>query len=235
MECQDGLQEGSDIGCADQGGNLRCELQDLALRLQRIQADIQNFFSNVNARIRQSDRSSDGKHHFDAPEFTLMSDFHTAQHDFRVALRDSFNTPSALIVLLDIVSKVNVYIATRGSAANLEPVQVIAEWVTRMLRMFGLGEGPVSEGQIGWGKELGEGEENGEEFEKKVDKYLKALVGFRDEIRKIARDGGESKEILALCDRFRDRDLVELGVQLDDGQGAGELDSVRRTRTQLTR
>ena len=28
--------------------------------------------------------------------------------------------------------------------------------------------------------------------------------------------------MLALCDRFRDEDLVTLGVQLDDGQGAGE-------------
>lgn len=177
----------------------------------------------MNARLRQSARSSDGKHHFDNPEFTLMADFHTAQHEFRVALCDSFNTPSALTVLLDIVSKVNVYIASRASAANMEPVQVVAEWVTRMLRMFGLGEGPVTEGQIGWGKEVIEGEEGGgEEFEKRVDKYLKALVGFRDEIRKIAIFGGDGKEILALCDKFRDRDLVELGVQLDDGQGAGE-------------
>jgi cysteinyl-tRNA synthetase len=152
-----------------------------------------------------------------------MSDFHAAQHDFRVALCDSFNTPSALTVLLDIVSKVNVYIATRSSSANMEPVQVIAEWVTRMLRMFGLGEGATTEGQLGWGKEVTEGEgSGGEEFEKKVDKYLKALVGFRDEIRRIAIGGGDGKEILALCDKFRDSDLVELGVQLDDGQGAGK-------------
>lgn len=157
-----------------------------------------------------------------------MTDFHTAQHDFRLALCDSFNTPQAITVLLDLVSKVNIYVSSRGSGANMEPIQVIAEWVTRMLRMFGLGEGAYTEGQIGWGKEVGQGEEGGlgEDFENKVDKYLKAMVGFRDEIRKIAREGGEAKEILALCDRFRDRDLVELGVQLDDGQGAGQLADV---------
>jgi cysteinyl-tRNA synthetase len=49
------------------------------------------------------------------------------------------------------------------------------------------------------------------------------MASFRDDVRKIAIDGGSSKSILELCDRFRDQDLVNLGVQLDDGQGAGKL------------
>lgn len=47
------------------------------------------------------------------------------------------------------------------------------------------------------------------------------MVSFRDEVRKLAIDKGTSKDILELCDRFRDQDLVNIGVQLDDGQGAG--------------
>jgi cysteinyl-tRNA synthetase len=47
------------------------------------------------------------------------------------------------------------------------------------------------------------------------------MASFRDDVRKIAIDSGSSKSILELCDRFRDQDLVNLGVQLDDGQGAG--------------
>lgn len=91
--------------------------------------------------------------------------------------------------------------------------------------MFGLGEGGVVEGQIGWGKgesDVGEGGAGSAGFEKQLDKYLGALTGFRDEVRKIAIAGGDNKDILALCDRFRDVELVNLGVQLDDGQGAGE-------------
>lgn len=61
-----------------------------------------------------------------------------------------------------------------------------------------------------------------EKFEDKLDKYLKALSGFRDDVRKLAIGGGSSQDILKLCDRFRDQELVNLGVQLDDGQGAGE-------------
>jgi hypothetical protein len=60
------------------------------------------------------------------------------------------------------------------------------------------------------------------QFEAKLDKYLRAMSSFRDDVRKLAIDGGSSKDILALCDRFRDQDLANLGVQLDDGQGAGE-------------
>lgn len=57
---------------------------------------------------------------------------------------------------MELIGKVNVYFSSRGREVNVEPVRVIAEWVTRMLRIFGLGEGPYADGQIGWGKEGGE-------------------------------------------------------------------------------
>lgn len=61
------------------------------------------------------------------------------------------------------------------------------------------------------------------------------MSSFRDEIRKLAIADSSSKDILVLCDRFRDQDLVNLGVQLDDGQGAGELSQTyTRGRLELT-
>ena len=78
--------------------------------------------------------------------------FHSAQHDFRSALCDSFNTPLAISVLTSLVGDVNQYISK--AAYNPHVLRPIAEWATRMLRMFGLGEG--SSGGIGWGKEGGE-------------------------------------------------------------------------------
>ena len=66
-----------------------------------------------------------------------------------MALCDSFNTPTAIAVLIDIIGKTNVYFA-RTTAYNIGVIETIALWVTRMLRMFGLGEGEnVS---VGWGK-----------------------------------------------------------------------------------
>ena len=76
-----------------------------------------------------------------------------AQADFRAALCDSFNTPVALDVLRDLVSKANVYINSSGAAPNLDAVTRVARWVGDMLRMFGLGEGPRPGDEIGWGQD----------------------------------------------------------------------------------
>ena len=70
-----------------------------------------------------------------------------------MALCDSFNTPVALDVLRDLVSKTNVYINSSGKALNVSVVTRAAKWAGDMLRMFGLGEGPRLEGEIGWGQD----------------------------------------------------------------------------------
>lgn len=70
---------------------------------------------------------------------------------FRDALCDSFNTPDALRILRELVSRTNVYINSRGKALNVSVVEQSARWVGQMLRMFGLGEGEREE--LGWGTE----------------------------------------------------------------------------------
>lgn len=70
---------------------------------------------------------------------------------FRSALCDSFNTPEALKILRDLVSRTNVYINTRAKTLNVALVGQSARWVGDMLRMFGLGEGEKIE--LGWGQE----------------------------------------------------------------------------------
>lgn len=82
-----------------------------------------------------------------------MLSLEEARADFRAALCDSFNTPVALDVLREIVSKTNVYINSSGKALNLGVVTRVARWAGDMLRMFGLGEGPRMEGEIGWGQD----------------------------------------------------------------------------------
>jgi cysteinyl-tRNA synthetase len=85
--------------------------------------------------------------------------FHESQTAFRAALCDSFNTPVALDILRELVSRTNVYINTRGKNVNAGLVEYVARWIGRMLRMFGLGEGESSE--IGWGHvQRGDGDVN---------------------------------------------------------------------------
>ena len=51
--------------------------------------------------------------------------------------------------------------------------------------------------------------------------YLGVLSSFRDDVRQLAIGKGDTalKDILALCDKLRDSDLVPLGVVLDDREG----------------
>jgi len=102
-----------------------------------------------------------------------------------------------------------------------------------MLRMFGLGEGERTE--LGWGR-ADQRSENVDvssfpdtsftspsyvQREGVLMPYLRALSSFRDGVRQLAMSKGENtlKDILAMCDKLRDDDLVSLGVALDDQDG----------------
>ena len=121
----------------------------------------QNFFRNVKALVHQVQAEqprNETSHRYGEMEKELTQNFHDAQAAFRSALCDSFNTPVALDILRNIVSRANVYISSRNLNTNLNVsvIERIATWVGNMLRMFGLGEGASND--IGWGQEVAEGE-----------------------------------------------------------------------------
>lgn len=189
-----------------------------------IESQFNNFFTLVKALLSEAKANglqSDGYHHYEAQEAEVTKALYESQAVFRAALCDSFNTPVALNVLRDLVSKTNVYVNSRGKQANLAVAEQVARWVGGMLRMFGLGEGEVDE--IGWGQDSqGAGAVNKDEV---LMPYLRAMSAFRDSVRKVAMDKSPSalKDILALCDRLRDADLVPLGVALDDQEDGKAL------------
>ncbi|KLO15365.1 cysteinyl-tRNA synthetase [Schizopora paradoxa] len=186
--------------------------------IRTIERTFDNYFSNVKAILAQHDGKSagDGKHRFGETEQELQNFFHKTQQTFREALCDSFNTPEAITALTTLVSRYNVY--AQGKDLNVSLVKRIALWETKMLRMFGLGEGPVVEGEIGWGKE--QRDQGAEPINKTevIMPYLRVLSSFRDGVRRLAIENkdGAMKEILTLSDRLRDDELLPLGVQLDD-------------------
>lgn len=87
----------------------------------------------------------------------LPHSLHKTQHEFRVALSDSFNTPDALARLVDLVSRTNIYISRGRKEVNIGVIKNVAVWVTKMLRMFGLADG-ADNGGIGWGRASANGE-----------------------------------------------------------------------------
>ncbi|CAO1634863.1 unnamed protein product [Parajaminaea phylloscopi] len=213
-----------------QSWSSRMDFKQSAMHEVRTAEDrFNSFFATVKAHARTTAAKgpsySDGLHHYGAGEKALIASLTEAQLAFHRALCDSFDTPTAVAVLLDLVSKANVYEKDSRTATNAGVLTNVGRWVGEMLRMFGLGEGPVREGEIGWGDSVAAGATKGSSEEgASVDKealllpYLNLLSNFRSSVRQLARDKNSQPhgELLRLADRLRDEDLVDLGVALED-------------------
>jgi cysteinyl-tRNA synthetase len=196
--------------------------QSAMAEVRNAESSFNNFFAGVRASVREArhrgDSYSDGQHHYGSEEKILMADLAQAQMNFRKAMCDSFDTPNGIAALLDLVSKCNVYERNRGrGAVNVSVLEAVAVYVGKMLRMFGLGEGVVREGSIGWGDAAKQGEPGTNlDREEVLMPYLRALSTFRDSVRSLARNQAPHYELLQLSDQLRNMDMVDLGVALED-------------------
>lgn len=208
----------------------RMDFSEAAMsEMTNAEKQLASFFVTVKTHVRSAAARgaswSDGNHHYGAAEKELAASLTRAQLDFRKALCDSFDTPTAMRILLDLVSTTNVYERARRQDPNVRVLQNVAGWVGEMLRMFGLGEGPVREGEIGWG-EVDEGQgssSSGADRETLLIPYLEALSSFRSSVRQLARAGAPHTDLLKLADRLRDQDLVDLGVALEDNANGSAM------------
>ncbi|KIJ09656.1 hypothetical protein PAXINDRAFT_102206 [Paxillus involutus ATCC 200175] len=190
--------------------------------VKTIETTFNNFFATVKAVLLAHEDKSDGYHHYEELERDLTYGICESKLAFRAALCDSFNTPEALKILRDMVSRTNVYVNSSGKSLNVALVEQSARWVGDMLRMFGLGGGEKPE--LGWGQDV-TNSASAVNREGVLMPYLRALSSFRDGVRRlaIAKGDGSLKEILKLCDRLQDEDLVPLGVALDDQEDGKAL------------
>ncbi|KAG8716963.1 hypothetical protein FRC08_008423 [Ceratobasidium sp. 394] len=193
--------------------------ESLMVEVRSQETVFNNFFALAKALISDEEAAAEKppieepRHNYGVAEAELSASLAQTQHAYRVALCDSFNTPEAMQRILDLVSRANVYVARGRSRVNVGVVAHIARWVTTALKVFGLGDNAT--GTIGWGDD-GAGAERAVDREALLLPYLRAMSGFRDSVRQLAMSGASAKEILALCDKLRDVDLIPLGVALDD-------------------
>lgn len=140
--------------------------ESLMTEVKNSESTLNNFFATVRTHLRDARAKgaawSDGTPHYGAQEKALMAALTNAQIEYRKAMCDSFDTPTGMAIILDLVSKTNVYVRSEGSAGNSGVLEAVAKWVGDMLRVVGLGEGPVREGQIGWGDAPKAGEAEGD-------------------------------------------------------------------------
>ncbi|OAA67192.1 cysteinyl-tRNA synthetase [Niveomyces insectorum RCEF 264] len=131
---------------------------------------LDNFFTNIRARLAEAESAglSSGVEKLslgaDEKETTttnngssssiqaFQSDFAKAKADLDSALRNSFDTPAAMQVLLRLVRNANVYMSE--PTADLALLASVARWVTKIVGVFGLDPNavpPYESGSIGWG------------------------------------------------------------------------------------
>jgi cysteinyl-tRNA synthetase len=179
------------------------------------EATVNKFFANVKALVAEQEAAEAAGQHVPQPfgelEKTLAEGLDRARSGLDAALCDSFNTPQAMQVILDLISATNIYMSATPS---LSVVKEVARWVTRIVNMFGL-DSNSSPDPIGWTTEATAAANK----EEAAMPYIRLLSSFRDRVRKIAIADPKSpaaKELLALCDNLRDVELADLGVSLDD-------------------
>ena len=158
-------------------------------------------------------------------ERALRAALAKAQTAVHRALLDNFDTPTAMGALLELVRRVNEYASGCNAAdparsARVLLVQRCAQFVTKMLRVFGLIGSPADE--IGFGaagdssssssSSSGSGATSSEAV---VAPILDAWAQFRTDVRTRAREL-KDQPLLGLCDAIRDDAMPKLGVRLED-------------------
>lgn len=92
----------------------------------------------------------------------------------------------------------------------------VAEYLTSVFETFGLmGAGDIGFRTTDDGNGAAAGGVTKEDI---LSPYLDALTTFREGVRTAARTG-EKKDVMILCDSFRDQTLPLLGVRLEDKDG----------------
>jgi len=155
------------------------------------QADmLQNFFVNVKDQL---DGQPDGKEVSEMDD-TLESDLKAARDATFAALCDSFNTPTVMTIISDLISKYN---STDKMRIGYQTSENIARWVTKMLNTFGLnGPATPSDTEIGW---------SGIDIPENAKRYIRPLSSLRDELRSTVRssDGISTKQLGDMLDHER--------------------------------
>lgn len=179
---------------------------------------MQEFFLNIKDLLRQSQNDADPSKQFqlwNTAANDLQLKFNNAKNAVHLALCDNIDTRTVLDTLRDLVGLSNIYIRDHNASGslNLLLLKRIALYITEILHIFGVINGP--RGGIGFPLDSNA---NGN-LEETVMPYLTALSEFRHSVREVAR-AQKSLDVLNLCDALRDDILPNLGVRLEDREGA---------------
>jgi cysteinyl-tRNA synthetase len=177
---------------------------------------INEFFQNVKVWIRENDLKKNLKaDEHDSAILKQLQDKKNAIHD---ALCDNFNTPQALKLLKELISKTYDYeTKTRGNTFKIHIIYSIAQYVSFLMKSFGL----VYRTEFIDYFILDSNQQNSEQI---LTPYIETLTKFRDQIKNAAGIDKDLTKIFKICDELRDDVLPYLGVKIEDkGKGVPSI------------
>jgi cysteinyl-tRNA synthetase len=115
-------------------------------RVVVLEQTFQKFFLGSRSLIQEQMTHPipfDGNHNFHDVEKDLLKEFLECQTLVHVALCDSFDTPTVISHLAQLVSQTNVYMSNKardggGAKVNAMLLERVAQWITKILGVFGM-------------------------------------------------------------------------------------------------
>ncbi|KAG7380412.1 Cysteine--tRNA ligase, mitochondrial [Phytophthora pseudosyringae] len=160
------------------------------------------------------------------PDLELLDALFATRAQVDEALLDDLDTPRALSLVLDLVSRGNTYLLTqRGDTEAPEEVLIsLTGYVLEVLDLFGL-EGLYTEFSAMMRRRFAASGQTQQQLnddsvsKDEQEALLRSLVKFRAAVREEAlRDPKHpgNARVLALCDTLRNEELPPLGIQIED-------------------
>ena len=175
---------------------------------QVYEATVKNFFLSLRARLQQLGDCKGGK--WSKREIDLNNALSATQTQIHRHLCDSVNTGGAMRQLREMITLVNVYVSEADTAHNtIDSILLLktGSYLYKIYQILG-----VLSSQQNIFMSAGSDADSGED---RVMPLAMLTAEFRHQVRKLARVS-KNTDILSLCDKLRDEELVEVGIQLED-------------------
>ncbi|KAK1759911.1 hypothetical protein QBC47DRAFT_357730 [Echria macrotheca] len=114
---------------------------DMRKQADSWETTVDNFFTNVKARLSEAGDAVQGVKNLslaDGHAKGLLDKLEQAKTDLEAALNNSFDTPTAMQIIVALVRDANVYMNDRTVEPSLFAVEKVARWVTKVVGIFGL-------------------------------------------------------------------------------------------------
>ena len=168
-----------------------------------LDAKLKEFFLTTNYYLRNSTKRIMGQaQRLNEAEAKMVRDLLDTRTAVHAAFCDNFNTPKVLLLMAEVVNKINSYIKENGNTAKWVIIKQAQDLVSEHLHSMGLiyraTEGEETQNQNDTSGQLTD-----------------IIVQFRNDIKLLAKEKDFGK-ILLLCDTLRDEQLLEFGIKIED-------------------